>query len=241
MSAELSTEVVSAVGAVTGPPVLFLHGFCSSGQVDWPAAHWAQPLSARGRDVIVVDLPGHGASAPVAATLRASAVLRMLADLVAEAGGTVDVVGYSLGARLAWDLCAEPGLVVRRLAMGGLSATEPFVAVDIAAARTAIAGGGAGCDPLTAMIVSMTRLPGNDPMSLLNIVEGFAEEPFDPLAHPPACPALLLGGEDDQMSQGIDDLAEMIPDATIVRVPGDHVAAVHSPEFRAAVTGFLTR
>ncbi len=238
MTADLHVRTVAATREQTGPPVLLLHGFCSRGEVDWPDAEWAVPLAAAGRDVIVVDLPGHGASAPLTEPLPTSAALRLLAD--AAAGREVDLVGYSLGARLAWDLPAH-GVAVRRLVLGGLSPMEPFGAVDVAVARAALDGGPEPADPLTAMILSMTRLPGNDPVSLLNLVEGFAAEPFDPAAGPPQVPVLLLGGTDDPMAEGIDALASGLADASVVRVPGDHHAALHSPEFHHAVTAFLTR
>jgi pimeloyl-ACP methyl ester carboxylesterase len=61
-------------------------------------------------------------------------------------GGEIDVVGYSLGARLAWALAGHPAVAVRRLVLGGLSPMEPFAMVDLPAARTALAGGPAPAD-----------------------------------------------------------------------------------------------
>jgi pimeloyl-ACP methyl ester carboxylesterase len=238
MSADaLSVHRVPAVGAASGPSVVLIHGFSSRGRVDWPDRDWARPLAAAGRPVIVVDLPGHGASAPLREPLPTSDALRMLASVLPPE--PVDVVAYSLGARLAWDLASLPGVAVRRMVLGGLSPVEPFGAVDLAAARDALTGGPAPADPLTGMILSMARLPGNDPASLLNVVEGFAAEPFDPGAAPPRIPVLLLGGADDPMAAGIDGLAALVPGASIGRVPGDHVAALHSAEFRAAAERFL--
>ena len=91
----------------------------SNGAADWPAAAWVQPLLAMGRDVIVVDLPGHGASARVenAEAARPSRIVAALAKILAEAGGPVDVIGYSLGARLAWSLAAQSGDLVGKLVL----------------------------------------------------------------------------------------------------------------------------
>lgn len=232
----------SAVGPRSGPAVMLLHGFASSGALDWPDAAWAEPLAASGRDVLVVDLPGHGgAAAPVGGPVPTSAVITALAD-VARAEGEIDLVGYSLGARLAWDLAQAPGVRVRRLVLGGLSPVEPFGAVDLAAARAAVATDAAVGDPLTAMITAMATAPGNDPIALLEVVEGFAAEPFDPAAGAPAVPTLMVAGSDDPMVQGIDGLVARIADASAVRlerVPGDHVAALHSSQLRAAVQHFL--
>lgn len=237
----LAVRIVPAEGELTDPPVLLLHGFASRGRVDWRDAEWVTPLSALGRDVLVVDLPGHGESVRPTAPLPTSVAVAMLADVAVAAGGEVDVIGYSLGARLAWDLASAPGVTVRRLVLGGLSPMEPFTQVDTVAARAALAGGAEPADPLTAMMLSMTRLPGNDPVALFHVIEGFASEAFDPIARPPEVPVLLVGGTDDPMAQCLDLLAAALPEATVLRVPGDHVAALHSPEFRSAAANFLAR
>ncbi|MFJ4044634.1 alpha/beta fold hydrolase [Microbacterium sp. NPDC089987] len=219
-----------------GRPVVFLHGFASSGAADWPAEAWAPALSAAGRTSIVIDLPGHGESAGLGVTSTGEIV-----DRIAETIGEkeVDVVAYSLGARLAWDLASHDGVTVRRLVLGGLSPVEPFAAVDLPAARDAVSAGAAPQDPLTGMIVSMTRMPGNRASDLLDVVESLAAEPFDPALRPPAQPVLLLGGTDDPMAQGIDALAEALPDARVRRVPGDHLSALHSDQLRDETLAFL--
>lgn len=238
-SLDLFVQNMDAAAPPSGPPVLLVHGFCSRGSADWPAAQWARPLAQSGRDVIVVDLPAHGESPRPDEPMPASSAVAAVARVVAAAGGVVDVVGYSLGARLAWELASAQGITVRRLALGGLSALEPFTMVDLDAARAAIAGSETSLDPLTGMIVSMTQLPGNDPVALLNLVEGFATEPFDPSVNPPTVRTLLLGGTGDPMAQGIDELAAVLTDGRVVRVPGDHLAALHSPQLREAVLAFL--
>ncbi|MDX2401202.1 alpha/beta fold hydrolase [Microbacterium algeriense] len=216
------------------PPVVFLHGLASRGTKDWPESEWTAVLGDRSRRVL--DLPAHG-DAPGLGAVPTSAVL----DALAEAIGPheIDLVGYSLGARLAWDLARHPGVAVRRLVLGGLSAGEPFALVDLPAARSAIGGGPAPVDPLTGMIVHMASLPGNRPDEVLDLIEGLAAEPFAPEAGAPAMPVLLLGGVDDPMAAGIDELAARLPDVRVRRVPGDHLAALHTPEFRDAVRGFL--
>lgn len=218
----------------TGRPVLFLHGLASHAARDWPAQEWAPVLG--GRPAVRIDLPAHGRSAGVG-VLPARGVVALIADAVA--GEEVDVVAYSLGARLAWALAGNPGTTVRRLVLGGLSPIEPFTLVDLPSARSALAGGEAPADPITGMILGMATSPGNRPDALLDLVEGLASEPFDPAVGAPAQPVLLIGGTEDPMAQGIDTLAAAVPHARVVRVPGDHGAALHAPEFRAAVAEFL--
>lgn len=222
----------------TGRPIVFLHGLASSGSRDWPESAWRNVVD--GRPSIVIDLPAHGDS-PAAGVLTTSRLLDALASAIIGAAGTgeVDVVGYSLGARLAWDLAGHPSLRVRRLALGGLAADEPFAFVDLDAARSALLGGAAPSDPLTGMIAHMATLPGNDALGILDLIEGLAAEPFRPADRAPEQPALLLGGEADEMAAGIDDLARLLPQGSASCVPGDHLGALQSPEFRAAVGAFL--
>lgn len=217
-----------------GRPVAFLHGLASRGSVDWPDREWEGVLGERPR--MVIDLPAHGDSVALG-----SATTSVVLDTIASSIGAeeVDLVGYSLGARLAWDLAHHPGVAVRRLVLGGLSAGEPFAFVDLPAARAALAGDRPPRDPLTGMIVQMVSMPGNRPADLLSLIEGLAAEPFVPGRGAPAVPVLLLGGADDEMAAGIDDLAAMLPDARARRVPGDHLSALHTAEFRRAVQEFL--
>ncbi|MDA3645232.1 alpha/beta fold hydrolase [Saccharopolyspora indica] len=227
---------------VTGPAVVLIHGFASSGAQDWPVGRWARPLASAGRETLVVDLPGHGASPRVGSAAEGTTgkVLDKLAEALQTAGtDTVDVIGYSLGARLAWDLVAVSRVPVRRLVLGGLSPVEPFGAVDVAAARAAARGGDRPADQLTGMVLGMVTAPGRDAESLLSLVEGLAREPFDPAAAPPGVPALLVGGADDPMSQGVNGLAHHLPRGEVLRVPGDHHGALTGDEFRAAAVEFL--
>lgn len=232
----IALSVVRSEGA--GRPALFLHGLASRARLDWPCAAWEPALADR--PALLVDLPAHGDS-PAAGVLSTSRVVDLLAQTVASiaSGEEIDVVGYSLGARLAWALAGHPEVAVRRLVLGGLSPWEPFTMVDLPAARAALAGGPAPADPITGMILGMAALPGNRPEELLDLIEGLASEPFDPAVAAPTQPVLLLGGTEDPMSEGIDMLAAAVAGSRVVRVPGDHLAALHAPEFRTAVVEFL--
>ncbi|MEU4807361.1 alpha/beta fold hydrolase [Actinosynnema sp. NPDC023587] len=224
---------------VTGPPVVLIHGFAANGTSDWPAERWAAPLAAAGREVVVVHLPGH-VGGPAVGTPDEVTTAHLLRRIAEGVGATeVDVVGYSLGARLAWDLAASGAVRVRRLVLGGLSPMEPFGAVDLAAARAAVQGGPPPADPLTGMITGMVSGEGQDAGSLLNLVEGLAREPFDPAGSAPEVPTLFVAGEQDPMVRGIDQIVARVAGARLQHVPGDHFGALAGDEFRAAVFQFL--
>jgi 2-succinyl-6-hydroxy-2,4-cyclohexadiene-1-carboxylate synthase len=95
------------------PTLLLLHGFTGSREA------WAdlEPALAGVCDVIAVDLPGHGSN-PGPLSIEASA------DVLAEGLGRrrVDVLGYSLGARVALRLAIAHPDVVDRLILESPSA-----------------------------------------------------------------------------------------------------------------------
>ncbi|GAA3850381.1 alpha/beta hydrolase [Saccharothrix violaceirubra] len=233
--AALPATRTAPTAEVSGPPVVLVHGFASNGAADWPAERWADALAAAGRETIVVHLPGH-VGGPAVSSADEVTTTQVLGRIAAAVGDQeVDVVGYSLGARLAWDLVSS--VRVRRLVLGGLSPMEPFGAVDLAAARAAVQGGPQPTDMLTGIITSMVAQ--QDATSLLLLVEGLAREPFNPAAGAPTVPTLFLAGEADPMAQGIDHLVGLVPDARLVRVPGDHLGALAGEDLRKAVFEFL--
>lgn len=226
--------------AATGPAVLLIHGFMSSGGNDWPAASWGDALAARGRKTIVVDLPAHGESAPVGSASAATTgrIVAAVSDLIASEG-VVDVIGYSLGARIAWALAARRPDLVNRAVLGGLSAGDPFAALDYAAARAFAKDGTPPADRMTAMLSGMVVGSGQDAGSLFNLMQGLGSEAFDPAAEAPVCPVAIVAGADDQIAAGADGLVRHLANGGFERVPGDHFGAPRGPEFRAAAFRFL--
>ena len=118
---------VLAVG--TGPPLVMLHG------VSLAAAVWAPWLAdLAGYRALLVELPGHGLSGPVA--YRPGAVrdhtMRLMDDLFdALELSAAPVVGHSLGGMFAlWYAAARPGRIASLVAIG-----DPAVALPGATVR----------------------------------------------------------------------------------------------------------
>jgi 2-succinyl-6-hydroxy-2,4-cyclohexadiene-1-carboxylate synthase len=110
--------------AGTGPPVTLLHGFTGRG-ASW-SAH--QPGLRRGHRTIVVDLLGHGRSDAPADPARYAVECQAddLAAILARLGHVpADVIGYSMGARIALRLAADHPAAVRRLVLESPSAGIP--------------------------------------------------------------------------------------------------------------------
>ena len=106
-----------------GLPTLLVHGFASNHRVNWVSTSWLRDLVAAGRRVIALDNRGHGESwKPHDSDAYDTPVMaedaRRLLDRLAMS--RADVIGYSMGARIAAFLTlAHPGRV-RRAVLSGL-------------------------------------------------------------------------------------------------------------------------
>jgi len=122
----VSPLAFEATGPPAAPVVLLLHGFLGSRR-DWAPVVAALAPTLR---CLLVDLPGHGATGePADENLWTPAgCVAALAGLLAAAGGG-NVVGYSLGGRLALQLAVEyPDLVARAVCV----AATPGIADETA-------------------------------------------------------------------------------------------------------------
>jgi len=90
--------------------VVFVHGFTQTGE-SWRTV--AEQVAGAGHEVVLVDLPGHGASGNVRADLRRAA------DLLAATAGQATYVGYSLGGRVCLHLAIMYPHIVERLVLLG--------------------------------------------------------------------------------------------------------------------------
>ncbi|HEX8256827.1 MAG TPA: alpha/beta hydrolase [Allosphingosinicella sp.] len=98
-----------------GPKLLLVHGLGSS------AASWAPiaPALAQGRELIAIDLPGHGETPAEGDSGTFTGLARSLEAFLDEQGLTgVDAVGLSLGGRLVLEMA-------RRGRVGAIVALDP--------------------------------------------------------------------------------------------------------------------
>jgi 2-succinyl-6-hydroxy-2,4-cyclohexadiene-1-carboxylate synthase len=99
----------------TGPPVVLLHGFTQTGRLWGPFGD----ILARDRTLIAIDLPGHAGSDEVRADLPTTADLVCEAVVDAIGEQSCDLLGYSLGARVALHVATGTNLQIRRLVVIG--------------------------------------------------------------------------------------------------------------------------
>jgi pimeloyl-ACP methyl ester carboxylesterase len=193
------------------PPVVLVHGFASSFELNWREPGWVALLEDEGREVVGVDLLGHG-GAPKPHDPEAYADLEShLAGALPE--GTVDAVGFSMGARVLLGVAARQPERFRRLVVGGVGANlfESHDAEPIARAVETGEGGPGGIGHLFAQYASA---PGNDPAALA----AFLRRPERPMTTEQlarvTCPVLVVIGDKD-FAGPADPLVDALPDARL--------------------------
>ena len=106
-----------------GEPILLIHGFASSKEVNWVQPGWVSTLTRAGRRVIALDNRGHGQSAKLYDPADYHTE-RMADDARALLGHLdierADVMGYSMGARITAFLAQRHPERVRSAILGGL-------------------------------------------------------------------------------------------------------------------------
>ena len=99
----------------SGPKLLLVHGLGGSGQSWSPIV----PLLNHHREVITIDLPGHGETAARSDSGTFAGLADSLQDYIEQEGfGSIDVVGFSLGGRLVLEMA-------RRGCVGNVVALNP--------------------------------------------------------------------------------------------------------------------
>jgi len=102
----------STQGQGKAPPLILLHGGAGASEMYLPI----MPVLARGRQLISVDLQGHGRTADIDRPLDPVLMADDIAALVKQLGlASVDVMGYSLGGAVALQVAIRHPELVRRL------------------------------------------------------------------------------------------------------------------------------
>lgn len=248
----------------SGPPVLVLHGFTGS-------AAAMNPLTSRleGFTVIAPDLVGHGRSEspsdPNRYTVPAMAE-QALAAAAALGHRRVHLLGYSMGGRTALAAaCAAPDRVRSLTVIGataGIADSEQrrrraeadraraeAIEADLAAfvdqwMSAPLLAGQARLGPDHLRAARAQRLAG-DPAGLalsLRMGGAGAMEPLHDRLGRCRAPAHIIAGADDAKFCALaDELAALLPRASVTRIAGaGHAAHLEQPEATAAaVVAFL--
>ncbi|MDG6101704.1 alpha/beta fold hydrolase [Dactylosporangium aurantiacum] len=229
------------------PPVVLHHGFVVDANVNFVGPGLVDALVTAGRQVVAPDARGHGASdKPHDAARYGEAVMaRDLGCLLDTIGaGTVDLVGYSMGAVVS-AIFASGDPRVRRLVLSGVGAgvvelggldTRVVPPAEIAAVLLTSSPAAVEASPAAAFRVLADAI-GADRAALAAQVHAAHRTPIalDRIT----APTLVLAGRDDNLAARPEVLAGAIPGARWRLVSGDHMTAVRAPAYAPAVVEFL--
>jgi pimeloyl-ACP methyl ester carboxylesterase len=246
---EVAYDDITPSGGAHGT-VLLVHGFATSRAENWRRLGWYGAFERKGYRVVAADLRGHGESekphdpAAYGQGELLGDIIRLLDELRLE---RVDLMGYSMGARLSLQTALQHPDRVGNLIVGGIGGrmlkppeNQPAPTMTMAEAMRAD-------DPETITEKTMkgfrlfAEQQGEDRLALAAFTEGrggYALNLDDLALMRP--PTLVVAGSRDEMAGDPQELADVIPGAKAVTLPAcDHFTAIPHALYKAAVFDFL--
>jgi pimeloyl-ACP methyl ester carboxylesterase len=230
-----------------GAPIVLVHGFASSRGQNWKSPGWVGPLVEAGRQVIMLDVRGHGESSKPHEKAAydegelAHDVIRLM-DHLGHARS--DVMGYSMGGFITVRILHDFHHRIRKAVIAGVGEnyygrgrleTDAIAAGLRAKSAAEIQGvvprqfrlfAEQGRNDLEALALCMTR-PRHS----------FAADEMRGVT----TPTLIVVGENDTTTGPVGAFASTVPGAQVVMVPKrDHMTTVGDKIYKAAVIEFLT-
>ncbi|HEX9169612.1 MAG TPA: alpha/beta fold hydrolase [Roseiarcus sp.] len=230
-----------------GEPILLIHGFASNHRVNWVEPRWVETLTQAGRRVVAFDNRGHGQSEKLysPADYRAELMTRDAANLLAHLRiERADVMGYSMGARLASFLALSRPSLVRSLILGGLGdrLTRDSGLPEAIAEALEAPSLDSLADPTQRMFRAFAERTNSDRVALAACARGSRRGLTSVDLARITQPVLVAVGERDAVAGDPRALAAMLPHGTALDIPGrDHNLAVGDKAFKAGVLAFLAR
>ena len=224
-------------------PVTFLHGWAGSARGTWLASGIPDRLRALGRSCFVPDLPGHGIPVPGSPPRHDPAQYDDIVGEVAAGlpGRPMDIVGYSLGAKIALWIAIRMPQLVRSLTLVAVG-DNLFAAEGSGVALGAMLAGGIGADAperLRRMAVYAFQ-SGADPHALAACLQRRWTPPVEDALRAIRVPILLALAEQDELVRATARLHACLPDARICTLRGqDHLSAPYAPELAEMVVRFV--
>jgi pimeloyl-ACP methyl ester carboxylesterase len=228
-----------------GDPIVLIHGFASNKETNWVHPGWVTTLTRAGRRVIALDNRGHGASTKLYDPADYHSE-RMAGDVVALldhlAIASADVMGYSMGARIAAYCAVLHPRRVRSVILGGLGIhlVEGVGLPESIAYALEAASLDEVVDPSGRVFRQFADQTRSDLKALAACIRGSRQTLTREEVARIAVPVLIAVGSHDRVAGSAHALAELIPGARAVEIPGrDHMLAVGDRVFKAAVLEFL--
>jgi pimeloyl-ACP methyl ester carboxylesterase len=238
---------IAPLGRDLGQPILLIHGFASNHRMNWVGPRWVETLTQAGRRVVAFDNRGHGQSEKLHAPddYRADLMTKDAVNLLAHLGvERADVMGYSMGARIASFLALAEPRVVRSLILGGLGdrlVRDGGLPDAIAEAMEAPSLDSL-IDPTHRLFRGFAEQTKSDRAALAACVRGSRRNLRPEEAARITQPTLVAVGERDTLAGDPSKLVAFLPRAELLIIPGrDHNLAVGDKVFKARALDFLAR
>ena len=230
-----------------GEPIVLVHGFGSTKEVNWLHPGWVTTLTRAGRRVIALDNRGHGESTKLYDpadyhTDKMTEDVRALMDHLAIE--RCDVMGYSMGARICAFLSAKHPERVRAAVFGGLGIhliDGGGLPLSVAEALEAPSFADVADEKERAFRVFAEQTK-SDRRALAACIRGSRQTLAREQAAALHVPVLVAVGTNDTVGGSPQQLADIIPEARALDIPGrDHMLAVGDKVFKAGVLDFLAQ
>ena len=230
-----------------GEPIVLVHGFASTKEVNWNMPGWVSTLTGAGRRVIALDNRGHGASAKLydPAAYRSTIMAEDVRALIDHLGlPRADVMGYSMGARISAFLALAHPERVRSVILGGLGmglingvGDPERIARGLEATSLADVA-----DPGARQFRSFAEQTRSDLRALAACMRGSRQTLSREEVGRIAVPLLVAVGSNDTIAGAPEELAALIPNAQALVIPNrDHMLAVGDKTYKAGVLEFLNK
>jgi pimeloyl-ACP methyl ester carboxylesterase len=230
-----------------GKPVVLVHGFASTKEVNWVATGWVTTLNRAGRRVVALDNRGHGASSKLydpsayhSATM-AEDVRALLDHLKFE---SADVMGYSMGARITAFLAVKHPGRVRSAIFGGLGIrlVEGVGLPESIAEALETPSLDDVSDPTGRVFRIFADQTKSDLRALAACIRGSRQTLSRTEVAAIRAPILVAVGTKDQVAGSAHELAALIPEARALDIPDrDHMLAVGDRTYKSGVIDFLNQ
>lgn len=228
-----------------GEPILLIHGFASTKEINWVGPGWVSTLVAAGRRVIALDNRGHGASAKLYEReaydpgIMADDALALLDHLGLQ---RADLMGYSMGGRIAACLALKAPERVRSLILGGIGIhLVEGAGLPVTVAEALLAPSlDEVTDPMGRTFRAFAEQTGSDRRALAACIYGSRRTLSREEVGRLRVPTLIAVGTRDDVAGSPHPLVSLIPGARVLDIPGrDHMRAVGDKVYKEAVLAFL--
>ncbi len=234
-----------SLGPASGRPVLLIHGFATSRTEMWQRLGWYSAFERKGYRLIAPDLRGHGASSK-AYDPSAYAPSALVADLVGLLDhlniARADVLGYSMGARLALMLASSFASMVDHVVAAGVGGR--LLAPQTAPGAMAEAMEASTVDNIHEPMLRSFRQFADEQGADCKALAAFSRGPSEPLTPQQlsqiTAPCLIIAGARDALAGDPEELAAHIKGAKARQLPGcDHFSAIAHGLLKASVFDFF--